>query len=66
MADQLARPKDQMNVYWFSDQAQVYVSDGELEKFESGRLAFPNTTSTLKRPMCSTTSTTNSMRWPTR
>ena len=31
-----------MEVYWFSEQAQGYVSDGQLEKFESGRLAFPN------------------------
>ena len=42
MVDQLARPKDKMEVYWFSEQAQGYVSDGELEKFESGRMAFPN------------------------
>ena len=31
-----------MDVYWFSEQAQGYVSDGELEQFESGRLGFPN------------------------
>jgi len=42
MVDQLARPKDQMEIYWFSDQAQGYVSEGELEQFESGRLGFPN------------------------
>ncbi|NQW24294.1 MAG: LLM class flavin-dependent oxidoreductase [SAR202 cluster bacterium] len=42
MVDQLARPKDQMEVYWFSEQAQGYISDGQIEKFESGRLAFPN------------------------
>ena len=42
MADQLARPKDQVEVYWFSEQAQGYVTDGELEQFESGRLGFPN------------------------
>ena len=41
--DRLARPKDQMDVYWFLEQAQGYVSNGELEKFESGRLASPNT-----------------------
>ncbi|HAA96023.1 MAG: LLM class flavin-dependent oxidoreductase [SAR202 cluster bacterium] len=42
MVDQLARPKDQMEVYWFSEQAQGYINDQQLEKFESGRLAFPN------------------------
>jgi len=42
MVDQLSRPKDHMEVYWFSEQAQGYVSDGQLEQFESGRLAFPN------------------------
>ena len=39
MVDQLSRPKDQMEVYWFSEQAQGYVSDNQLEKYESGRLA---------------------------
>ena len=43
MVDQLSRPKDQMEVYWFSEQAQGYIADDQLEKFESGRLAFPNT-----------------------
>ena len=42
MVEQLSRPKDHMEVYWFSEQAQGYVSDGQLEQFESGRLAFPN------------------------
>ena len=42
MVDQLSRPKDQLEVYWFSEQAQGYVSDGQLEQFESGRLAVPN------------------------
>ena len=42
MAEQLARPKDQVEVYWFSEQAQGYVTDGALEQFESGRLGFPN------------------------
>ena len=42
MAEQLARPKAQVEVYWFSEQAQGYVTDGALEQFESGRLGFPN------------------------
>ena len=43
MVDQLARPKDQVEVYWFSEQPQGYVSDAQLEQFDSGRLGFPNT-----------------------
>ena len=43
MVDQLARPKDQVEVFWFSEQAQGYVSDGQLEQYDSGRLGFPNT-----------------------
>ena len=35
MVDQLSRPKEQMEVYWFSEQAQGYISDGELEKVAS-------------------------------
>ena len=43
MVDQLARPKDKVEVYWFSEQPQGYVSDAQLEQFDSGRLGFPNT-----------------------
>ena len=43
MVEQLARPKDQVEVYWFSEQAQGYVTDNGLEQFDSGRLGFPNT-----------------------
>ena len=43
MVDQLARPKDQVEVYWFSEQPQGYVGDAQLEQFDSGRLGFPNT-----------------------
>ena len=42
MVDQLARPKDKVEVYWFSEQAQGYVSDGQLAQYDSGRLGFPN------------------------
>ena len=42
MVDQLARPKDKLEVYWFSEQAQGYVSDTQLEQYDSGRLGFPN------------------------
>ena len=43
MVDQLARPKDKVEVYWFSEQPQGYVNEAQLEQFDSGRLGFPNT-----------------------
>ena len=42
MADQLQRPKDQVEVYWFSEQPYGHVNDQDLEKYPSGRLGFPN------------------------
>ena len=67
MVDQLARPKDQVEVYWFSEQPQGYIGDAQLEQFDSGRLGFPNTFfDPDKAHLYSITSTTTSMRWPTR
>ena len=43
MAEQLPRPKDRVDVYWFTQQPYIYVEDEELQKYESGRLGFPNT-----------------------
>src|SRR5215471_4591830 len=43
MVPQLARPKDHVEVYWFSEQPYGHVTDTDLEKYESGRLGFPNT-----------------------
>jgi len=43
MAQQLPRPKDKVEVYWFSEQPYGHVTDTDLEKYESGRLGFPNT-----------------------
>ncbi len=43
MADQLRRPTDKVEVYWFSEQPNGYVTDSDLEKYDSGRLGFPNT-----------------------
>ena len=43
MVDQLARPKDKVEVYWFSEQAYGHVGNEDLEKYDSGRLFFPNT-----------------------
>ena len=42
MVEQLARPKDKVEVYWFSEQPNGYITDNELEKYPSGRLGFPN------------------------
>src|SRR5262249_7842255 len=43
MVDQLRRPTEQVEVFWFSEQPNGYVTDVDLNKFESGRLGFPNT-----------------------
>jgi alkanesulfonate monooxygenase SsuD/methylene tetrahydromethanopterin reductase-like flavin-dependent oxidoreductase (luciferase family) len=43
MVEQLARPKDKVEVYWFSEQPYGYVTDADLEQYNSGRLGFPNT-----------------------
>ena len=34
--------KDTVDVYWFSEQPYSYVTDEDLEKYDSGRLGFPN------------------------
>jgi len=38
MTQQLPRPKDHVEVYWFSEQPYGHVTDADLEKYESGRL----------------------------
>ena len=43
MVDQLARPKDKVEVYWFSEQPNGYIGDEQLNQYDSGRLGFPNT-----------------------
>src|SRR4029453_3837415 len=43
MAQQLPRPKDHVEVYWFSEQPYGHVTDADLQQYESGRLGFPNT-----------------------
>ena len=43
MAQQLPRPKDRVEIYWFSEQPYGHVTDADLEKYASGRLGFPNT-----------------------
>ena len=43
MVDQLKRPTEHPEIYWFSEQAYGHVSDEDLKKYDSGRLGFPNT-----------------------
>ena len=35
--------KDKIEVFWFSEQAYGHVTNEDLEKYDSGRLGFPNT-----------------------
>ena len=34
--------KDTVEVFWFSEQPYSYITDQDLEKYDSGRLGFPN------------------------
>ena len=43
MVEQLARPTDKVEVFYFTEQAYGHVNDQDLEQYESGRLGFPNT-----------------------
>ena len=42
MVQQLPRPKDKVEVYWFSEQPNGYVGAEEIEGSDSGRLWFSN------------------------
>jgi alkanesulfonate monooxygenase SsuD/methylene tetrahydromethanopterin reductase-like flavin-dependent oxidoreductase (luciferase family) len=42
MVDQLARPTDKVEVYWFSEHPNSYVRDEDLEKYDATRFLFPN------------------------
>jgi len=35
--------KDQVEVFWFSEQPYSHITDADLESYDSGRLGFPNT-----------------------
>ena len=35
--------KDVVEVFWFSEQPYAHVTDADLERYDSGRLGFPNT-----------------------
>ena len=43
MVDQLARPKEHTEIYWFSEQPYGHVKSEDLSQYDSGRLGFPNT-----------------------
>ena len=43
MVDQLKRPTEHAEIYWFSEQPYGHVGEEDLEKYDSGRLGFPNT-----------------------
>ena len=43
MVERLARPKIKPEIYWFSEQPFSDITDEDLEKYDSGRLGFPNT-----------------------
>ncbi len=42
MVNQLARPRDKVEIYWFSEQPNGYVRDEDLDKYDATRFLFPN------------------------
>ena len=38
MVDQLARPKDKAEIYWFSEQPYGHVSNEDLEQFDFSKV----------------------------
>ena len=42
MSQQLARPVDQVEVYWFTQQPYTHVTEEDVARYASGRLDFPN------------------------
>ena len=38
MVDQLARPKEHTEIYWFSEQPYGHVKSEDLAQYDSGRL----------------------------
>ena len=64
MVQQLPRPKDKVEVYWFSEQPNGYVGAEEIEGSDSGACGSPTLTSIRRRPTSSTTSTMSSMPTP--
>ena len=42
MVEQLARPKDRVEVFWFSEQPNAYVKETDLGKYDATRFLFPN------------------------
>ena len=43
MVDQLTRPHDKVEVFWFSEQPYGHISDDTIAPYASGRMGFPNT-----------------------
>ena len=43
MAVQGTKHMDKVEVYWFTEQQNGYITDEDLEKYESSKLGFPNT-----------------------
>ena len=43
MVDQLQRPVDKVEVYFFTEQPNGYVKEEDLDKYPGTRMMFPNT-----------------------
>ena len=58
--------KDQVEVYFHSQQPYVHVKEEDIVRYDSGRLAFPNTQFDPVKATCCTTSTTSNTPWLTK
>ena len=43
MTEPVIKPKDTVDVFWFSEQPHGHITDEDIAPFDSGRLGFPNT-----------------------
>ena len=58
--------KEQVEVFFHSQQPYVHVQEEDLEKYDSGRLGFPNSYFDPEKPTRFTTNITNNMSWLTK
>ena len=43
MTEPLIKPKDKVDIFWFSQHGYKHVTEEDVEPYDSGRLGFPNT-----------------------
>ena len=64
--EQKPKHQEKVEIYWFSEQPNGYVTEDDIAPYPSGKLDFPTPISILRRPTYCITSTTSSMPSPMR